>query len=331
MGVELLHPRFDYQPEHFHRVGYIKMLRPDEIAQADAAMAKWLQAQVGQPLPEDVPGEAMPMPWWKPSAPWCCCPCQRPAPGAPSAPPSCAPGLGSFISAAAALRLIDWERLDEAEETFVWAEQVANPDDPKLEQIRQRLHRAQVGEPIRPAQIKLREEKPAGPFSALADLTGADLSEAPGLGRAALWRRKANGGLAKSAAEFKSLKESPAWRIETGLLRAAEQGWREGAAWFDEGWERHAGDGVLRVHRLRCHARAGKAVDWSYEHQLYPELLPVILTEEHGDPPPLPWKADDPNLGEEQRQELWFADVANLPGLRDVAEEDFLTARSLAT
>ena len=250
-----------------------------------------------------------------------------------------AQGIADFyrdpvLNTALADTLIDLGRLGEAEAALRWAEQVADPDDAKnqtkLEQIRLRLRRVQSGEVVRLKQLKFYEEKPAGPFSALADLTGADLAQAPGLGRAAVWRRQANGGLAKAADELHKLPASSARLIETGLLRAAERGWQEAAAWFDGHWERHAGEGVLRVHRLRAHARAGAAVDWAWERQLYPELLPVILTEERGEPPRPPGNAEDPNLSEEQRQEFWFADVASLPGLRDVAEEDFLTARRLA-
>ena len=87
---------------------------------------------------------------------------------------------------------------------------------------------------------------------------------------------------------------------------------------------------MLRVHRQRAHARAGDSVDWSWEQQLYPDLSPVIHTEKTGQAPSLHFKRDEAELGEEQRQDLWFAGLADLPGLLDVAEEDFLTARQLS-
>ncbi len=231
--------------------------------------------------------------------------------------------------------LIDLNRLDEAEQALLWAEFVADHDDPKneamLDKIRDRLRRAKGGQPIRLKQLRPYEEKPGGSLSALADISGIDLSQSPGLGRTTVWRRKANGGLARARQELHNLPDSSAKLIESALLQAAEQeDWRAAAAWFDARWERYEGDGVLRVHRLRAHARAGEMVDWSWEQQNYPDLSSVIHTEKNDKAPSLHFKLDHTELGEEQRQELWFVGLADLPGLRDMAEEDFLTARHLA-
>ena len=230
--------------------------------------------------------------------------------------------------------LIDLGRLDEAEKTLLWAEYVADHDDPKneatLDKIRVRLHRAKNGESLLPQRLRPYQEKPGGSLSALADISGIDLSQSPGLGRTSVWRRKANGGLARARQELHNLTDSSAKLIESALLHAAEQDWWAAAAWFDAGWERYEGDGVLRVHRQRAHARAGESIDWSWELQLYPDLSPVILTEKTGQAPALHFKLAEANLGEEQLQGKWFIGLADLPGLRDVAEEDFLTARHLA-
>jgi len=226
--------------------------------------------------------------------------------------------------------LIDLGRLDEAEQALLWAEFVTNPDDPKLDNIRNRLRRAKGGEPIRLKQLRPYEEKPGGNLSALADISGIDLSQSPGLGRTSVWRRKANGGLARARQALQNLPDSSAKLIETALLQAAEQDWPAAVACFDAGWERYEGDGVLRVHRLRAHARAGETVDWSWERQLYPDLLPVIHTEETGKPPHLQFRLDKDDLSEEQRQDQWFVDLAGQVVLRDVAQEEFLTARHLA-
>ncbi len=233
--------------------------------------------------------------------------------------------------------LIDLGRLDEAEKALLWAEHVANYDDPKnkdtLDKIRNRLRLAKNGESLPPQRLRPYQEKPGGSLSALADISGIDLSQSPGLGRTSVWRRKLNGGLARARQELQNLPDSSAKLIETALLQAAEQDWRAAAGCFDAGWERYEGDGVLRVHRQRAHARAGDSVDWSWELQLYPDLSPVIDTEKTGQAPSLHFKHDEHDeaeLGEEQRQDLWYVGLADLPGLRDVAEEDFLTARQLA-
>lgn len=117
--------------------------------------------------------------------------------------------------------------------------------------------------------------------------------------------------------------------IETGLLHAVEANWSAAAAWFDGCWERYAGDGALRVHRLRAQTRAGLAVDWSQEKNLYPDLLPVILTEEQGKPPAYDWSADAADLSDEQRQIQWYSGLVESDA-RDIVEEDFLTARQAA-
>lgn len=231
--------------------------------------------------------------------------------------------------------LIDLKRLDEAEDALVWAEQIAPSNDEKNQRIigniRQRLRHVQAGEPVTLKTLHKPHEGPGGDLHALADITGVDLSDAPLLGRAGLWRHQANGSLEKARAELEMLPESSIKLIETGLWRATAQGWPQAAACFDAGWERYAGDGVLRVHRQRAHARAGEPVDWSWERAQYPELVPVILTEEKGAPPHLNFTADDEDLSEEQRQDLWFGGLVERhePALLDLAEEGFLASRHL--
>lgn len=233
--------------------------------------------------------------------------------------------------------LIDLGRLDEAAEALVWAEQVASAQDKKdmrkVEEIRQRLRRAQDGVPVTLRSLTRPLEGPGGDLGALADITGIALDDAPRLGRIGLWRRQGNGGLERARAELDQLPEGSVKLIETGLWRAVGQDWRAAADWFDACWEGYAGDGVLRVHRQRAHARAGDLVDWSVEQDLYPGLLPVILTEQRVDPPHLDLDPEDPDLSEEQRLDLWFAGLVahrQSTTLRDFAEEDFLAARHLA-
>ncbi len=231
---------------------------------------------------------------------------------------------------------LDLGRLVQAAERLVWLEQIAPGDDEraqaKLAQQRQRLGRLQAGLAEWPRALRPPRESAGGELSALADITGQSLADSPILGRIGLWRRQRNGGLARAESELAGLADSPAKLVETGLLRAAAEGWPAAAAWFDGCWERYAGDGVLRVHRGRARARAGEAVDWSLERELYPELAAVIRTEDQGEPPRFSFEQGDPDLSEEQRQDLWFAGLAgrNDAALRDLAEEDYLASRHLA-
>ncbi|MHB1591099.1 MAG: hypothetical protein ACYCTW_06155 [Sulfuricella sp.] len=231
--------------------------------------------------------------------------------------------------------LIDLNRLGEAADALAWAEQVAPPDDEKhqrkLEQVRQRLRRAQGGQPINLRELRPPFEGSSGDIHALADITGIDLSDAPALGRIALWRRQGNGGLEKAQTELDALPENAIKLVEMGLLHGANQGWSAAAGWFNTFSERYPGDGVLHVHRQRARARAGEIVDWTFEKAHYIDLLPVILTEEMGKPPRPTFNPNDPDLAEEQRQELWFDGLVSreeLP-LRDLAEEDFLASRQM--
>ncbi len=225
--------------------------------------------------------------------------------------------------------LIDLNRLAEAQKAMALAEQVVSPTNHKLLQIHNRLERALAGEPITLWDFPQVVEGAAAPLSTLADITGSDFADAPALGLATLWRRQGNAILIQKALE--SLPEGPPRLIETGLWQAATEGWPAAAAWFDDHGPRYDGDGVLRVHRLRAHCRAGQAVDWSVERNRYPHLLPVILTEEKGKPPRLSQDPGDEDLTDEQRQDLWFSGLVdrNDPTLRDLAEEDLLAARHL--
>ncbi len=240
-------------------------------------------------------------------------------------------GKNTVLSNALTDTLIDMGRLDEAQEALTWAEQLADSRDTKLAQIRQRLKLTLAGAPIELKKLAPTSEHPGGDLSALADITGLDLSGAPALGRATLWRRHGNGGLERARSELEALPKDSARLIEVGLSLAAEKGWTDAAAWFDAHWESFEGDGVLRVHRQRARARAGEPVDWSLEHQRYPYLLPVILTEERGEPPKLSLDPDDPELTDEQRQDLWFNGLVEKKelSLRDLAEEDLLASRHL--
>jgi len=231
--------------------------------------------------------------------------------------------------------LIDLQRLDEAEDALVWAEQIAPSNDEKTIRIigitRQHLRRAQAGEMVKPRTLHTPNEGSSGDLGALADITGLDISDAPLLGRAGLWRHQANGSLERARVELETLPESAVKLVETGLWHATAQGWPQAAAYLDAGWERYAGDGVLRVHRQRAHQRAGESVDWSWELQQYPELAAVILTEDQGAPPGLGFARDDEDLSEEQRQDVWYKNSidAGDPVLRDLAEEGYLAARHL--
>jgi len=231
--------------------------------------------------------------------------------------------------------LIDLQRLPEAEGALVWAEQVAPSNDEKTLRIigntRQRLRRAQSGEAAKPRTLRTPHEGPGGDLGALDDITGLDISDAPLLGRAGLWRHQANGHLEQARAELETLPESSIKLVELGLWRATAQGWQEAAEYFDAGWERYAGDGVLRVHRQRAHRRAGENVDWSWERLQYPELTAVILTEEQGRAPGLDFAPDDDDLSEEQRQDAWYKGLidAGDAALTDLAEEGYLASRQL--
>lgn len=225
--------------------------------------------------------------------------------------------------------LLDLNRPDDAEAALQWAEQVV-PDDNKNQQIlaqsRRRLEMLKKGTPSPPRQLQAPKETAGGDLRALADITGIDLIHAPLLGRAGLWRRQ--GHIEQAGLALAALQDGSAKLIEQGLLLSATD-WQAAVNWFDDCWENYAGDGALRVHRLRAKSRAGETVDWSWEKNHYPELLPVIVTEEQGRPPRYQDIADP---GEEQKQALWFNDLAGeqKSELRDWAEEDFLTARQVA-
>ena len=232
--------------------------------------------------------------------------------------------------------LIGMNRLDEAADALDWAEQILPADDRHNERIladiRQRLRQAQSGQPIVVRKLPERRETAGGDLSALADLGGGDLAMAATLGQATLRRRQANGHLAAARGLIGSLPESPEKLVERGLWEAAAAGWPAAAAWFDGVWQGYGGDGVLRVHRQRAHARAGMAVDWAAERNQYPELLAVILAEERGQPPRVELPDDEDLRSQEQVQDAWFADLLGRgeDALRDLAEEDYLAARHLS-
>uniref|UniRef100_UPI000B1B5798 tetratricopeptide repeat protein n=1 Tax=Candidatus Thiosymbion oneisti TaxID=589554 RepID=UPI000B1B5798 len=234
--------------------------------------------------------------------------------------------------------LIDLARLDEAKEVLDWADQLDfdEKNAAKLDQIRRRLQRALVGEPVRPAQLGSPHAGPAGDLAELADITGEDLSHDPAFGRAVLLRRSGNSGngaLDRVKSEIERLPPGSVRIIETGLWHARAQGWGIAADWFDRNWEQYPGDGVLRVHRNRAQARAGKPVDWTLEQARYPYLATVIETEIGGEPPARirHLDADAEDLTEEQRQDVWFLGLTERGDaeLRDSAEEDLLAARHL--
>jgi hypothetical protein len=199
--------------------------------------------------------------------------------------------------------------------------------------IRRRLQRALSGERVRLKQTRNPREGLAGDLDALADITGEDLSHDPALGRVVLLRRASGEGLDQAKAEIETLPAGTVQLVETGFWRARAQGWRAAADWFDQTWEQYAGDGVLRVHRNRAHARAGDTVDWSLERDRCPYLSTVIETEVSGDSPArirrIDLEAED--LTEEQRQDVWFLGLAEKGdfALRDIAEEDLLSSRHL--
>lgn len=231
--------------------------------------------------------------------------------------------------------LIDLERLAEAGEVLDRADQLDfdKENAAKRDQIRHRLQGALNGEPVRPAQPRSLHEGPAGDPDALADITGEDLAHDPAFGRAVLLRRGGNGTLERARAELETLPPGSDRIIETGLWHARANDWRVAADWFDGNWEQYPGDGVLRVHRNRAHARAGDAVDWALEQGRYPYLGTVIETEMDGQPPArighLDPNAED--LTQEQRQDIWFLGLAGKDDadLRDIAEEDTLASRHL--
>ena len=230
--------------------------------------------------------------------------------------------------------LIDLNRLDEAADALAWAEQVLPRDDAKNERIlstiRTRLKNAQSGQPIVLKNLQPRPKTTGGSLSAFADITGSDFSLAPTIGHATLLRRKANGGLARAGELISSLPDSPEMLVERGLwLAAAEGGWPAAASYYDQVWKRFEGDGVLRVHRQRAHARTGTKVDWELERKQYPELVSVILAEEMGHPPAVSLPEDEDERSQEQVQDAWFADLVgrNDAVLKDLAEEDYLAAR----
>jgi tetratricopeptide (TPR) repeat protein len=230
--------------------------------------------------------------------------------------------------------LIEMGRLDKAADALTWAEQIAPHDDQrnqqKLVQIRQRLQRAQSGQPIAPRKLQVLPEIAGGSLSAFSDITGCDISHAPALGKATLLRRIANGGLSTARKLIDTLPGSPEKLIEQGLWEAAANDWKAAANWFDSVWQGYEGDGVLRVHRQRAHVRANEVVDWSFERAQYPDLASIILTEERRQPPHVDIPESD-ELSQEQVQDAWFASLVGRNDLilRDLAEEDYLSARHM--
>lgn len=240
----------------------------------------------------------------------------------------------AVIANALADTLIDAGRLEEATRAIERARQIVPHDDVRnqeiLARIRDRLQRVQAGQPLILKKLTPRPEiSGAASLSVFADISGTDFSNATNLGRAAILRRKANGGLARAQELIQKLPESSERLIEYGLWLSVSEGWMSSAKWFDDVWKRYEGDGVLRVHRQRARARAGEHVDWSIERTQYPELIGVVLTEERGQPP-RPAVADEQGeLSHEQRQDIWFANLAGRKdrALIDHAEEHYLAAR----
>lgn len=231
--------------------------------------------------------------------------------------------------------LIELTRLAEAEAVLDWAEQLDMDEENAAAhaQSRRRLQKAINGQRVQLAHPMPEKNGPAGDLNALGDITGEDLHQEPALGRAILLRRVCSADLERARTEIETLPAGTTQLVETGLWRAQAQGWRAASDWFDETWERFGGDGVLRVHRNRAHARAGDTVDWSLERERYPYLATVIETEINGEAPPRIRHIDpgDNNLTQEQRQDAWFLGLADKrdPVLLDTAEEDLLSSRHL--
>ena len=230
--------------------------------------------------------------------------------------------------------LIAMGRITEAEDALAWLEQITPDADERAKQVlvqsRRDLQAAKAGRPGMTKRLKPRPDIAGGDFAAFFDITSGNLAHAPTLGQATLLRRRASGDLAKSASLIASLPDSPEKLIEHGLWLAASQDWAAAAQWFDLVGQQYEGDGVLRVHRQRAHARAGGVVDWASERTRFPELISVILTEEQGQPPhsSLPEQME---ASQEQKQDAWYAGLiaANDPALRDRAEDDYLAARHI--
>lgn len=224
--------------------------------------------------------------------------------------------------------------IDEIKNALQWAEQIMPDDDRNqktLAKIQQRFHQTKNGTPTTPNKSLPSKEITGGNLHDLTDITGIDLSHAVPLGKARLLRWQSVDGLTQARSELNSLHDGSAKLIEQGLIISAEQGWLVAFDYFDNCWENYAGDGALRVHRLRAQHRTGKTVDWSQEKNLYPDLLPVIFTEENNRPPNYQFHLPESELSEEQKQQVWFiSTTANDNNLRDWAEEDFLSARQVA-
>ncbi|MDD5273087.1 MAG: tetratricopeptide repeat protein [Methylovulum sp.] len=231
--------------------------------------------------------------------------------------------------------LLDLGRLDEAEAALYWAEHIV-PDDDKnqriLAQIRQRFNQARNGQLTPPRQLQPLKEITGGELGALADITGTDISHAPLLSKASLGRRQGGDGLTQARHALAALHDGSAKLIEQGLLISAEQSWAAAFDYFDNHKNDYAGDGALQIHRLRALQRSGGSVDWASEKTQYPDLKPVIITEERGRPPSDSFTVADSDLSEDQKQQRWFSGLAgdSPSALRDWVEEDFLTARQVA-
>jgi tetratricopeptide (TPR) repeat protein len=231
--------------------------------------------------------------------------------------------------------LLDLNDIPRAETALQWAEQIM-PDDDRNQQtlakIQLRFNQARNGTPTPPRKLLPPKEITGGNLRDLADITGIDLSHALPLGKARLLRWQGANGLAKARAELNALHDGSAKLIEQGLIVSAEQDWQAAFNFFDGCWESYAGDGALRVHRLRAQHRAGETVDWSRERNQYPDLLPVICTEENNHPPHYSFNLPESELSEEQKQQQWFSNLVGEKSstLRDWVEEDFLTARQVA-
>lgn len=239
----------------------------------------------------------------------------------------------SPIANALADTLLEMNDVVRVEAALHWAEQIV-PDDDRSQKIlagiQRRFNQVKNGIPTPPRQLQAPKEITGGNLRDLADITGTDLSHAVPLGKARLLRWQGADGIAKARTELNALHDGSAKLIEQGLIISAEQGWQAAFDYFDNCWENYAGDGVLRVHRLRAQHRAGETVDWSRERTQYPDLLPVIYTEENNRPPNYQFHLPESELSEEQKQQLWFSGLVDNESLRDWVEEDFLTARQVA-
>lgn len=236
------------------------------------------------------------------------------------------------IAGGLASTLINLGELDEAEEWLLRREALnreKNRRDPSVASLRSLLERAKSGQRLPPRKLSPPPTGNDGDLGALSDITGRSLVAAPDLGQCTVWRRAANGSLARAEIALGALPRGVEKIAENALLIAAHEGWANSAAFLEQAIDAYPGDGVLRVHLDRARSRAGQTVDWSNTRARFPHLASVVDVAEGADiPKPRRGEAAHQQDTTEQRLREWLLGLAARGDDRssDWATEDVLAA-----